>query len=99
MMSIHNTCFFMEKQDKKNIKLLSHTIYWESPISILGTSGYEIHIFLEKWLNYLQTGETLIRSRILRRLIWVCTVCQLPFYGSPDYNGLKHMSRELLEVP
>ena len=22
------------------------------------------------------------------RLIWVCTVCQLPFYGSPDYNGL-----------
>ena len=33
--------------------------------------------------------ETLIRRRVLRRLIWVCTVCQLPFYGSPDYNGLK----------
>ena len=32
--------------------------------------------------------ETLIRCRILRHLIWVCTVCQLPFYGSPDYNGL-----------
>ena len=59
-------------------------------MSILGTSGYEIYIFLEKkkWLNYLQTVETLIRRRILRRLIWVCTVCQLPFYGSPDYNGL-----------
>ena len=27
---------------------LSHTIYWKSPISILGTSGYEIYIFLEK---------------------------------------------------
>ena len=27
---------------------LSHTIYWKSPISILGTSGYEINIFLEK---------------------------------------------------
>ena len=27
---------------------LSHTIYWKSPISILGTSGYEILIFLEK---------------------------------------------------
>ena len=26
---------------------LSHTIYWRSPISILGTSGYEIYIFLE----------------------------------------------------
>ena len=32
--------------------------------------------------------ETLIRRRVLRRLILVCTVCQLPFYGSPDYNGL-----------
>ena len=27
---------------------LSHTIYWKSPISILGRWGYEIYIFLEK---------------------------------------------------
>ena len=27
---------------------LYHTIYWKSPISILGTSGYEIYKFLEK---------------------------------------------------
>ena len=27
---------------------LSHTIYWKSPISIFGTSGYEIYTFLEK---------------------------------------------------
>ena len=27
---------------------LSHTIYWKSPISNLGTSGYEIHISLQK---------------------------------------------------
>ena len=27
---------------------LSHIIYWKSPISFLGTSGYEIYIFLEK---------------------------------------------------
>ena len=27
---------------------LSHTIYWKSPISIIGTPGYEIYIFLEK---------------------------------------------------
>ena len=26
----------------------SHTIYWKTPISILGTFGYEIYIFLEK---------------------------------------------------
>ena len=27
---------------------LSHTIYWNSPISILGMSGYVMYIFLEK---------------------------------------------------
>ena len=27
---------------------LSDTIYWKHPISILGTSGYEIYIFLKK---------------------------------------------------
>ena len=24
----------------------------------------------------------------MRRLIWVCTVCQIHFYGSPNYSGL-----------
>ena len=66
---------------------LSNTIYRKSPISILGTAGCEIYIFLKK-NGWTQTVETLIRRRVLRRLIWVCTVRQLPFYGSPDYNGL-----------
>ena len=59
---------------------LPHTTYWKSPFSILDMSGYEmyVHIPREKWLSYLQIVETLIRRRILRRLIWVCTVCQLP---------------------
>ena len=52
---------------------------------------WDLHIPREKRLNYLQTVETLIRRRILRRLIWVCNVCQLPFYRSPDYNGLKSL--------
>ena len=30
------------------LNTLSHTIYWNSPIPILGTSGYDIYIFLEK---------------------------------------------------
>ena len=34
---------------------------------------------LDKLLNYLQTMEALIRRCALRRLIWVCTVCQYPF--------------------
>ena len=42
----------------------------------------------EKWFNYLQTFKTRIRRRILRHLICGCIVCQLPFKGSPDYNGL-----------
>ena len=27
---------------------LCHSLYWKSPVSILGMSGYEIYIFLEK---------------------------------------------------
>ena len=42
----------------------------------------------ENWLNYLQTVKTLIRRRMLRHLIWVFIVCQLPFKESPEYNGL-----------
>ena len=48
----------------------------EEPFSILGyVRLYDVDITKEKWLNYLQTVETLIKIRILRRLIWVCTVC------------------------
>ena len=45
-------------------------------------SGYAIKIFLEKnvelFANSGDPDQTL-----------VCTVCQLPFCGFPDYNGLK----------
>ena len=37
----------------------------------------------------MQTVWTLIRRRVLRRLIRVCTVYQLPFSGFPDKTGLK----------
>ena len=36
----------------------------------------DLDIPREKWLNCLQTVETLIRGHILWPLIWVCTVCQ-----------------------
>ena len=68
---------------------LSHTIYWRSPnFNFRYTRLWDLHIPGEKWLNYLQTVETLIRRCIQRHLIWVCTVCQLPSYRSPNYNGL-----------
>ena len=52
-------------------------------------SGYDIYIFLEKKMAKLlaNSGDP---DRILRHLIRICTVCQLPFYSSPDYNGLIH---------
>ena len=39
------------------LKRLSHTIYWRSLISILGTSGYEIYIFLEKMKLFANSGD------------------------------------------
>ena len=64
-------------------------MYWKSPISILGTLGYEIlDIPKEKLIYYLQTVETLIR----RCVLWsdlVCNICQLPFKGSPYDKGLR----------
>ena len=32
-------------------------------------------------LNLMQTVQTLIRRRVMRRLIWVCAVCQCSFLG------------------
>ena len=37
-----------------------------------------IDIPKENWLNYLQTVDILMKRRVLRRLIWVCTISQLP---------------------
>ena len=72
---------------------LSHTnILEESNFNFRYIRLWNLNIPREKWLNYLQTVTTLIRCRILRHLIWVCTVCQLPFYKSSDYSGLKLLS-------
>ena len=73
----------------KRLMKLSHTINWKSSFTILGMSGYVRHVDIlkEKYLNYLQTVETLIRRRVLRRLIWACTVCQLPFRGLQSSMG------------
>ena len=63
---------------------LTHCRLNELPHTILEDSNFDfrlckLDIPRENWLNYSQTVKTLIRRRVLRRLIWVCTVCQLPF--------------------
>ena len=93
--AIQNSICLTKHLTHCRLNRLSHTIYWKSPISIFWyVRLWDLHIPREKWLNYLQTVETLIRRRILRPLIWVCTVCQLPFYGSPDCNGLTNIHDE-----
>ena len=67
----------------------SQYIYWNWNFNFRYVRFLDLHIPREKWPNYLQTEETLIRSHVLWHLIWVCTVCQLPFYRSPYYNVLK----------
>ena len=39
-----------------------------------------------------QTAKTLIRRRVLRRLIWVCTVCLCPKNGTLGLYGLRWSS-------
>ena len=44
----------------------------------------------------MQTVKTLIRRRALRRLIWVDTVYQYPFYGTLGLN--RSMDIEMFEM-
>ena len=36
----------------------------------------------------MQTVSTLSRRRVLRRLIWIYSVCRCLFYGTPGFNRL-----------
>ena len=85
---IHFACFTNCLNPLYKEQTLPQYILEESNFNFRYTRLWDLHIPREKWLNYLQTVETLIRRHV-RHLIWVCTVCQLPFYGPPDYNGLK----------
>ena len=59
-------------------RLSPHNTLEESNFNFRDVWLCDLDIPIEKWLNYLQTVETLIRCCIMRHLIWVCTVCQLP---------------------
>lgn len=47
------------------------------------------YFVLRRIALFLQTMLTLIKRRLLRRLIWVCNLCLGPLYGSLSINGFK----------
>ena len=62
----------------------------QESISKSGVSGSDIFRNLfKKWWNFLQTVNALIRRRVLRRLIWAYTVCQLPVLRFPVQKLLR----------
>ena len=67
-------------------------INWTSPFPILAVFGvrFHFHSILNRY-SCQQTVKTLIRRRVLRRLIWVCTVCLCPKNGTLGLYGLKYL--------
>ena len=58
-------------------ELPAHCMLGDSNFDFRYVSLGDLDIPREKSLNYLQTVKPLIRRRVLRRLIWVCTICQI----------------------
>ena len=72
---------------------------WMSSFTTLGILGGIFH-FHSKFDRILckQTLETLIRHRILWRLIWVCTVCLCPTKRTLGLYGLNTQKLHLKEL-
>ena len=64
---------------------------WTSPFPNLGVFRVLFHFYsISNRNSCKQTMQTLVRRRILRRLIWVCTVCLGPKNGTLGLYGLCH---------
>ena len=70
--------FFFPLNPLKTESTLPHYKLEESIFDFRYVRLYDVDIPKEKWLNYWQPVEILIRRRVLRHLIWISTVCQLP---------------------
>ena len=58
---------------------------WTSPFPVKGASGKCLLLPCFTEIPVLNANSV---DSVLRRLIWVCTVCQCLFYGTPGLNGL-----------
>ena len=74
----------------------STLIYWMSPFPILGVAGELLYSISNRNFSK-QTVKTPIRRRILRRLIWVCTVCLCHKNGTLGLYGLIHACSLILQ--
>ena len=65
-------------------------INWMSPFPILGLMSGIFPHFYSNFKRHVckQTVDNLIRRRVLRRLIWFCTVCQCPTKRTLGLNKL-----------
>ena len=85
-------CFVDMKPKNINPHLpngLFHPYQLDESISNFRVSGLLFHLCLIFNRNSCkQTVKTLIRRRVLRRLIWVCTVCLCPKNGALGLYGL-----------
>ena len=78
-------------------KLPTHyTVYWKSfNFNFRYVGLYDLNILGgKKWLNYLQTMETLIRSHILWCLISVCTVLPITHLGLSRLKWVNNTDNE-----
>ena len=67
---------------------LSHTIYWKTPISIFGTSDYEIYIFLEKnGQNYCKQWKPWSDAALFGIWSGSALFAKYPFTGLPTTMG------------
>ena len=64
---------------------------WTSPFPFEGLLGciFHFHSIFNRTVCQ-QTVQTLIRRRVLRRLVWVCTICLCPTKRTLSLNELNH---------
>ena len=66
-------------------------INWSSSFPFKGFLGGNFHFYSNFNRPFSkQTVETLIRRRVLRRLIWFCTVCRCPIKRTLGLNELSY---------
>ena len=78
-----NSCTYGKQKTLIRSCILSHTIYWNNPISTLGMPGYvhDLDISREKRQNYFQTVETSLDAALCGIWSGSALFANYPFWG------------------